>query len=138
MLISPEIGQSVQVVGASIRFRSHLTDRCRELAILTVAAERRSHFEWFAHEKAGLAAGLGHPDLQALLDGHIPEGLSRDERTAVSLARTMTRTVSVTQDEYDDAVDALSLPGLTDLIWLVGYYSTLALALEVLRPPAQQ
>lgn len=45
MLLNPELGQSLQSVGSVIRYRTSLTDREREIAILAVAAERHSDYE---------------------------------------------------------------------------------------------
>jgi hypothetical protein len=52
MLLSPEVGNAVQQVGAKIRFSTTLTGRERELAILSVAGVLRSDFERLAHEPA--------------------------------------------------------------------------------------
>src|SRR5262249_47889822 len=49
MLLSPEVGDAVQRVGAAVRFTSSLTGREREVAILAVAAGARCDFEWLAH-----------------------------------------------------------------------------------------
>ena len=38
MVLSPAIGLALQSVGAAVRYRSTLTDRAREMAILVVAA----------------------------------------------------------------------------------------------------
>lgn len=49
MLLSPALGDPLQELGAAIRYRSALTDRCRELAILVVAAHWSSAFEQQVH-----------------------------------------------------------------------------------------
>ena len=43
MLLSPEVGNAMQQVGAKIRFGTALTGRERELAILTVAGALSSN-----------------------------------------------------------------------------------------------
>jgi 4-carboxymuconolactone decarboxylase len=52
MLLSPEVGNAMQQVGAKIRFGTALTGRERELAILTVAGALNSEFERLAHVPA--------------------------------------------------------------------------------------
>ena len=56
MLLTPEVGNAMQQVGAKIRFAAALTARERELAILTVAGHLRSDFERLAHEPAARTA----------------------------------------------------------------------------------
>jgi hypothetical protein len=57
MLFAPEVGTALQDLGAAIRYRSSLTARIREMAILAVAAHWDSAFERYAHEAVGRAAG---------------------------------------------------------------------------------
>ena len=45
LLYSPALGEALQEVGAAVRYRTGLTDRARELAILLVAARWHSAFE---------------------------------------------------------------------------------------------
>ena len=52
-----------------MRYDTGLDDRCREIAILVVAAHWRSDFEWYAHEAVGRSVGLGDADLAAVRDG---------------------------------------------------------------------
>src|SRR5215475_6534192 len=79
MLLSPEVGNAMQAVGAKVRFTTTLTARERELAILAVAGELRSDFERLAHEPAARQTGLSQPQLNAVLTGRIPDGLTEDE-----------------------------------------------------------
>ena len=58
MLLSPEVGNAMQQVGAKIRFGTALTGRERELAILTVAGALNSEFERLAHVPAARGLGL--------------------------------------------------------------------------------
>ena len=79
MLLTPEVGNAMQQVGAKIRFSSALTGRERELGILAVAGELRSDFERLAHEPAALKLGLTQTQVNAVLSGRVPDGLSADE-----------------------------------------------------------
>src|SRR5947208_611313 len=73
---------------APVGYDTGLDDRCREIAILVVAAHWRSDFEWYAHEAVGRAAGLGDGELAALRDGRHAELAGRESvvaRTAAAL-----------------------------------------------------
>jgi 4-carboxymuconolactone decarboxylase len=134
MLLSPEVGNALQQVGAKIRFGTALTGRERELAILSVAGVLRSDFERLAHEPAARALGLTQEQIDAALAGRIPDDLPADEATVCRLARVMTADRTLSDEDYSAAVTALGRERLAELTWLVGYYGALALALAVFRP----
>jgi alkylhydroperoxidase family enzyme len=134
MLLSPEVGNAIQQVGAKIRFGTALTGRERELAILIVAGVLRSDFERLAHEPAARKLGLAQGQIDAALAGQIPDGLSADEAMVCRLARVMTVDRALPDEDYCDGAEALGRERLAELTWLVGYYGALALALAVFRP----
>jgi 4-carboxymuconolactone decarboxylase len=134
MLLTPEVGNAMQQVGAKIRFAAALTDRERELAILTVAGYLRSDFERLAHEPAARAAGLTAAQVNAALSGRVPDGLTDSEALVGRLARVMTAERTLQDADYDAGLAGLGRERLADLTWLVGYYSALALSLAVFRP----
>ena len=134
MLLTPEVGNAVQQVGAKIRFSATLTGRERELGILAVAGELRSDFERLAHEPAARKLGLTQDQVNAVLSGRVPGGLSADEALVCRLARVMTADRNLGDEDYQAGAAVLGKERLAELTWLVGYYSALALALAVFRP----
>ena len=134
MLLTPELGDAVQQVGARIRFGTSLSGRQRELAILTVAGELRSDFERRAHVPVARRLGLTEAQLDAVLAGQPAPGLAGEEELACRLARSMIRDRSLSDDDYAAGLAGLGQTRLAELTWLVGYYSALALALSVFRP----
>ncbi|MGH3245090.1 MAG: carboxymuconolactone decarboxylase family protein [Trebonia sp.] len=134
MLLTPEVGNAMQQVGAKIRFATALTARERELGILAVAGELRSDFERLAHEPAALKAGLTQAQVNAVLSGQVPGGLTGDEALVCRLARVMTADRNLPDEDYAVGLAALGQQRLAALTWLVGYYSALALSLAVFRP----
>jgi 4-carboxymuconolactone decarboxylase len=134
MLLSPEVGNAMQQVGAKIRFGTALTGRERELAILTVAGALNSEFERLAHVPAARGLGLTEPQIDAVLTGRTEDGLSADEAMVARLALAMTVGRTLSDEDYAGGVGALGQERLAELTWLVGYYSALALSLAVFRP----
>ncbi|MEU4571610.1 carboxymuconolactone decarboxylase family protein [Nonomuraea sp. NPDC023979] len=129
MLLSPALGDPLQELGAAVRYRSALPGRCRELAILVVAAHWDSAFERRVHE--GLAAGLGFTaaELAAIRVGE-PLDLADPQEAAVL---RVTRALVARGDVDDDEYALLPEPMLFELTTLTGYYATLALQLRVFR-----
>ena len=134
MQLTPAVGDAMQQVGAKIRFAAALTGRERELAILTVAGVLRCDFERIAHEPAARKLGLTQAQVNAVLSGQVPAGLSGDEALICRLARVMTAERNLRDQDYEDGVAVLGRERLAELTWLVGYYSALALSLAVFRP----
>src|ERR1700722_2745591 len=134
MLLTPEVGNAMQQVGAKIRFAAALTARERELAILTVAGVLGSDFERLAHEPAARKLGLTRHQVNAVLTGRVPDGLTGEEALVCRLARVMTAERTLSDEDYNAGLSVLGRERLADLTWLVGYYSALALSLAVFRP----
>jgi 4-carboxymuconolactone decarboxylase len=163
-LLQPRLGSALQALGASVRYDTELDDRCREIAILVVAAHWRSDFEKYAHEAVARSVGLTDADLAAIRDGNyadlaaIRDGNYADlaaghhgrkagpERRPAApagreavVARTAAALVArgdLDDAEYREAVGHLGAAGVFELLTLVGYYATLALQLRVFRVPA--
>lgn len=130
-LLSPRVGDALQRLGAAVRYESGLTDRCRELAILAVAAARRSDFEREAHEAAGLAAGLTPAEMAAVAEGSSTLG----DPTEAACLRMVTALLAGDVDDrtWSACVPPLDAAAVFELTTLVGYYSTLALQMRVFR-----
>jgi 4-carboxymuconolactone decarboxylase len=137
MLYAPEVGHALQNLGAAIRFRTKLSARVRETAILVVAQVWDSPYERSSHEMIGRDAGLTEAEIQALRAGSDPGFTDKQEQTAYAVARALTGPAADLDDQaYATAVDVLGEEGLVELSTLVGYYATLALQLRIFRVPA--
>jgi 4-carboxymuconolactone decarboxylase len=134
-LLQPRLGSALQALGASVRYDTGLDDRCREIAILVVAAHWRSDFECYAHEAVGRAVGLGDAELAALREGRHAE-LAGPESVVARTAAALVARGDLDDAEYAEAFGHLGPSGLFELLTLVGYYATLALQLRVFRVPA--
>jgi alkylhydroperoxidase family enzyme len=134
MVIAPAVGLALQSLGAALRYGSGLPDRSREVAILAVAAELGSDFEWYAH--APIARALGIPDeaLAAIRDGGTT-GLPADEDLVLAAARALLRTDTLPDDLLEAVLAALGPTGLVELTVLVGYYRTLSACMNACRTP---
>ena len=134
-LLQPRLGVVLQAVGSAVRYETSLSDRAREIAILVVSLHWESEFEWYAHEAVGRHVGLTDDELTALRDGRY-DALSADERVVARTAALLVAESDLDDASYNEAVHALGLAGLFELLTLVGYYATLALQLRVFRVPA--
>lgn len=135
MLASPEVGAALQELGAAIRYRTSLPARARELAILEVAAARRSDFEWYAHERVGKSAGLTDRELAAVREGAEAPTLDAAEQLIRRVVQALLNARDVDDALFAQAQAEFGERGLMEVVALVGYYELLALSLRVWRTP---
>ena len=133
MLYAPDVGHALQELGAAIRFRTQLTPRVREMAILVVAQAWNSAYERSSHEPIGRDAGLTDPEIKALRAGDDPGFTDDQEQVAYQVVRSLTGPADLDDQQYDQAVATLGERSLVELSTLVGYYATLALQLRIFR-----
>lgn len=130
-LLSPPVGTALQELGAAIRYRTHVTDRQRELAILLVAAKWESAFERDSHEAIARAIGFSDAEISGTRALDV-SSFSGDE-AAVGRAVIAFLDGDLDDAQWSAASVALGTDVLFELTTLVGYYSTLALQLRVFR-----
>lgn len=135
-LLSPHIGFALQQLGAAIRFESHLTPRERELAILLVAHERSSAFEWYAHERVGRAVGVTQSELDSIRSTGVVEPNDPRERAVCGAVSAILNFGDLNDDDYEELRKILGPEIIFDVVTLVGYYQMLALQLSVFRVEA--
>lgn len=135
MVVAPAIGGPLQELGSAIRYRTLLTDRAREVAILTLAAELASDFEWYAHAPIARACGISDTDIDAIRLGNEPQGLDTTEALVLQVTRSLVRDRDVTPPLAEECHTVFGSDGFVELVVLVGYYQTLDLTLRVFNTP---
>src|SRR5438034_1156508 len=78
-LRSPAMGDLAQQLGAQLRFHSSLPNRLNEMAILMTARFWNAQYEWSAHKKNALTAGLSPAVIDAIATGKRPASMQADE-----------------------------------------------------------
>jgi 4-carboxymuconolactone decarboxylase len=131
-LLSPDLGDALQQLGAAIRYRSGLSDRLREMAILVVAAARDSSFERSAHEAVGRSVGLTDEELAAIAEQSPIDLEDPVEAAGLRLTRALVDG-DVDDETWAACVPPLARENVFELTTLVGYYSILALQMRVFR-----
>jgi 4-carboxymuconolactone decarboxylase len=136
-LRSPALGEALQGVGTAVRYRSNLSDRVREAAILLVSAHWDSAFERHAHEAVGRSIGLTDDELLALRSGEVPASVDAGEHARLQVVLALLRG-DLTDEEWARLAPAVGEQDLFELTTLVGYYATLALQLRVFRVAVEE
>ncbi len=134
-LRSPGMGNIIQQLGAEIRFRSSLPSKLNEMAILITARKWTSQYEWFAHHKVAMEAGLDPAIAQDIAQGRRPAKMSGDEAIVYDFSRELHETQAVSDAAYKAALDRFGERGVVDLIAVNGFYVLVSMCLNVDRTP---
>jgi 4-carboxymuconolactone decarboxylase len=135
MLRSPEVMLRAKAMGDYLRFRNVLPKRVSELVILVTAREWTQQFEWSHHYRYAMEAGLAKDIAEAVADGRRPERMADDEAAAYDFSMELHHRRSVSDATYARALELFGEQGIVDLTGINGYYSLLAMMMNVARTP---
>jgi 4-carboxymuconolactone decarboxylase len=135
LLRSPEVGDLGQEFGASTRFKSSLPQRLYELAILVTARHWTAQYEWQAHHRSALQAGLSAGICDAIAQGRRPASMQKDEEAVYNFVSELLNTKQVTDATFAAAKNAFGERGVVDIIAVTGWYSTVSMMLNVDQYP---
>lgn len=134
-LRSPEMGDLGQQFGAATRFATTVPQRLYELAIIVTARHWTAQFEWTAHHRSALQAGLSPAIADAIAVGRRPAAMQADEEAVYNFATELLQTKQVSDRTFDAAKRVLGERGVVDLISVMGWYGTVSMYLNVDRYP---
>jgi len=134
-LRSPEFMRRLQRLGEYLRYEPALPPRLREMVILLTARRWTQQFEWHTHAGKALAEGLPTRIVDAIARGTRPEGMDGDEALVFDFCQELVQTGGVGDELYGRAVARLGEQGVIDLVGTIGYYSTLAMIMNVAQTP---
>ncbi|MBU2934551.1 MULTISPECIES: carboxymuconolactone decarboxylase family protein [Pacificibacter] len=133
MLRSPELMVRAQSLGAYLRYDSALEPRLSELTVLLTSHHWQQNFEFTAHKPIALKAGVAQSTIDGILDGRTLDGLPKDEALLFEAVETIFWDKTFDDDLYARLVAEFGENGVIDLLGIIGYYSMLAMILNVTR-----
>ena len=131
LLRSPELADRAQKLGEYVRYNSSLPPRLSELAILVVARHWTAQYEWYAHSRLALAAGLPPQVVASIAEGKRPAGMQADEAAVYDFCRELHEDKSVSDAAYKAVHDLFGERGAVDLLGISGYYTLVSMVLNV-------
>jgi len=134
-LRSPEMGDAAQKLGAQLRFHSSLPRRLNEMAILMTGRFWAAQYEWYAHKKNALEAGLSPAIIDAIAQGKRPASMQPDEAALYNFANELLETRQVSDATFKTAVEKFGERGVVDLTGVMGYYCFVSMMLNIDRYP---
>ena len=129
------MGDLGQQFGAATRFATTVPRKLYELAIIITARHWTSQFEWLAHHRGALQAGLSAAVADAIAEGRRPMAMPPDEEAVYNFATELLDTKQVSDRTFAAAKSLLGERGVVDLINVMGWYGTVSMLLNVDRYP---
>lgn len=131
----PDLAKAFLGFSRHLLFASTLPPRLREVAILRVAHRRGCVYEWVHHVDMGKAEGLTDPDIEAITRGEASDPTDRLILTAVDELETTSTLGDTTWAELGKHLDEHQR---MDLVFTVGSYGMLAMALNTFEVPLEK
>jgi 4-carboxymuconolactone decarboxylase len=135
LLRSPDLCDLVQRVGAHVRYASSIPLRLNEMAIIIVGRKWTAQYEFFAHRKLAIQAGLKSTICDAIATGARPNNMQDDEAEVYDFCSELLASGQVSDVNYARIKSRFGERGVIDLIGAVGYYSLVSMVLNVDRVP---
>ncbi|NMJ40140.1 carboxymuconolactone decarboxylase family protein [Roseomonas sp. JC162] len=129
-LQNPELASRGQKLGELLRYQTTLEPRLSELAILVCGRHWTSHYEWTAHKREGLKAGMDPEVIAAIAARRTPSLRDAREQAVYDVSTTLLSTGRVPKPLYEAGVAALGERGVVELVGILGYYCLVALTLN--------
>ena len=130
------------LVVPSLQMRLHnlnnsaLSPKLTEFAIMIAARNWTNYYEWYAHSQEAVSAGLSAAVIAAVAEGRRPEQMTKDEEILYDFCTELLHNQSVSDPTYARAVANFGEPGVVEAASLVGYYTYLAMIMNVARTPS--
>jgi 4-carboxymuconolactone decarboxylase len=137
LIRSPELMLQAKDMGDYLRYKNSIGQKLSEFTILIMAREWTQDYVWFVHYPLAIKAGVKPDIAEAVFEGRRPKGMSPDEETIYGFVTELNATKRVSDSTFAEAQKLVGDRGIIDISGLQGYYTLIAMSLNVARaePP---
>lgn len=135
LMYSPEVMSLARSMGDYLRYKPKIGTTLSELVILVNARHWTQDYEWYVHAPIARKVGIAPEAIAAIRDGRRPTGLPEDQETAYDFTAELLQNKRVSDATFARAEKLFGKPGVVDLTAVSGYYTFLAMELNVARYP---
>ena len=135
LMYSPQLMNNARAMGDYLRYNSVFTSRLSEFAILITAREWHQDYEWHIHYPIAIKEGLKPDIANAIKEGRRPDGMSEDESIVYDFTIELQRNKRVSEATFNKTEKRFGKKGAVDLAGIAGYYTFLAMEMNMARHP---
>jgi len=135
---SPTIASGMEHIGTYLNKRGSLSPREVEIGILVIARHWNADYVRQAHIREGKRVGLSQEIVDALVSGSDPKLTDPHERCVYEFAAALVADAKLSDARFAEIEKVLGRNGIAEVIVLIGYYTSVALAMKVHEVPIPQ
>jgi 4-carboxymuconolactone decarboxylase len=135
MLHAPDYGDLAQRLGAFCRYKTSVPPRLSEFTILVIGRMWRSQYEFWVHAPIAEKAGVPKQTIADLRAGRRPAKLSKEERAIYDFIEELHKTRRVSDKTYGRVHALFGDAGMVEFTGILGYYTLVAMSLNVFNVP---
>lgn len=135
MLYSPGAMAAARAAGDYFRFKPSIGVKLTEFIALLVAREWSADYEWSAHAGEAAKYDITPAMIEAMRVGRRPDAMSPDQTIAYEFVAELNHNKQVSDVTYEKARARFGEKGVVDITGVVGYYTLLAMQLNIAQTP---
>jgi 4-carboxymuconolactone decarboxylase len=137
---SPRVASGMEQIGTFLNKKSSLSPREVEIGIIVIARHWNADYVLQAHIREGRKVGLPEDVIQAVVAGKAPKLTDPHEHGVYTFANALAGGVKLSDADFAAIEKAIGRDGVAEVLVLLGYYTSVALAMKVhdVPIPAQQ
>jgi 4-carboxymuconolactone decarboxylase len=128
----PKLFKRWLVFSNHVLFKSSLPARDREILILRIGWVCRSEYEWTQHVAIGKECGLTDADIRKISEGPEAEGIEAFDALLLEAVDELHEDAMIKQETWDKLSQRYNREQLIDIIFTVGQYNLVSMALNSL------
>jgi 4-carboxymuconolactone decarboxylase len=135
---SPPVASGMERIGTFLNKRSSLSKREIEIGILVIAQHWQADYVRQANIREGKAAGLTQETIDAILAGTDPKLGDAHEDAVYRFAAALVAGAKLSDAAFAEIETALGREGIAEVLVLLGYYTSVSMAMKVHEVPIPQ
>lgn len=135
---SPTVASGMERIGTFLNKNASLSKREVEIGILVIAQHWQGDYVRQTHIREGKAAGLSEETIDAILAGADPKLTDAHERAVHRFAAALVGGGKLSDADFAEIEKVLGRDGIAEVLVLLGYYTSVALAMKVHDVPIPQ
>jgi 4-carboxymuconolactone decarboxylase len=135
---SPKVASGMEQIGTFLNKKSSLSEREVEIGILVIARHWDADYVRQAHIRMARDLGVPEAAIEAICAGKDPKLTDPHERAVYAFATALVAGEKLSDAEFGKIEAILGRAGVAEVLVLLGYYTSVALAMKVHEVPIPQ
>lgn len=134
-LHAPAFGELAQKLGGHLRFKTSISPRLSEFAILCTGAHWKAQYEWAMHAPMAEKQGVKPQTIKDVQAGRAPKSAPADEKAIYAFVKELYNKRRVSTPTFNRVKKLLGPTGTVELVGTLGYYALVSMTLNTFRAP---